>query len=84
MMEKLNTHIIIKKEDASKYLLQEEYKFLDLILNKITVGRIKDNKNPINNYYICNTDEPYADTVKGVIIGGEIGKEILSMVEQYE
>ena len=30
-----------------------------------------DNKHPDNTYYVCNTDEPYADAVHKVILGGE-------------
>lgn len=75
-MNKENTHIVIKREDAYKYLSEDEYQSLEMILDRIIVGRAKDNKNPINSYYICNTDEPYADTVIGVITGGEIGKTI--------
>ena len=41
------------------------------MLNKIMSGRIKDKKVPVNHYYLCNEDEPYADIVRGVILGGE-------------
>ena len=73
-MKKENTHIVIKREDALKYLTEVEYQTLEEFMNIIIRGRAKDHKKPINNYYICNTDEPYAELVHGVIIGGETTK----------
>jgi len=74
-MEKHNTHIVIKKADALKYLTEVEYQTLEEMLYIISKGRVKDHKKPINNYYVCNTDEPYAEVVHGIIIGGEAVKE---------
>lgn len=73
-MEKVNTHIVIKREDALKYLTEVEYQNLEQLLSTISKGRSEDGKNPYNNYYICNTDEPYAEVVHGVIMGGEAAK----------
>lgn len=73
-MDKVNTHIVIKREDALKYLTEVEYQTLEEYQNIIIKGRAKDQKKPINNYYVCNTDEPYAEVVKGVILGGEAVK----------
>lgn len=69
-----NTHIVIKAEDAEKYLAQDNLTVLQDILAIIEAGREKDNKKPVNTYYICNTDEPYAELVHGIIIGGEAVK----------
>lgn len=74
-MEKVNTHIVIKRQDALKYLTEIEYQALKQMLCNISQGRNKDGKKPINNYYVCNTDEPYAEVVHGIIIGGEAVKE---------
>lgn len=74
-MEKVNTHVVIKREDILKYLEEPEQIALEEMLNKITRGRAKDNKKPINNYYVVNKDEPYAEVVHGIIIGGEAVKE---------
>ena len=71
---KENTHIVIKREDALKYLTEVEYQSLEQILNTIVRGRARDLKRPVNRYYICNEDEPYAEMVKGVIVGGEYAK----------
>jgi len=74
-MDKVNTHIVIKREDALKYLTEVEYQTLEELQNTIIRGRAKDKKRPINRYYVCNTDEPYAEMVRGVIVGGEYAKE---------
>lgn len=66
------THIVVKKEDALKYLTEPELQSLEQILNTIARGRTEDGK-LINKYYICNTDEPYAEIVHGVISEGEVG-----------
>lgn len=68
---KTNTHIVIKREDIFKYLTDNQIKYLDAILNTIADGRKKDGKKTDNSYYICNTDELYADKVLKVILEGE-------------
>lgn len=73
-IEKKDTHIVIKREDAEKYLNESEQATLTDMLVKITNGRGKDHKPPVNNYYICNTDEPYAEVIRGIIMGGEAVK----------
>lgn len=67
-------YIVIKKEDALQHLSATELHTLDTLLNTIIKGRARDNKKPINKYYVCNVDEPYAQVVHGVIIGGEAVK----------
>lgn len=68
---KENTHTVIKNEDIRKYLTVKEISQLVNILANISSGRRADGKNPENTYYICNTDEPYADKVLEAIMGGE-------------
>lgn len=68
---KANTHIVIKREDVLKYLTDNQIRYLDAVLNTIADGRKKDGKKPNNSYYICNTDEPYADKVLEVILKAE-------------
>ena len=77
-MEKKNMYIVIKRDDAEKYLSQEEIHVLTNMLGKISDGRLDDNKYPNNTYYVCNTDEPYADAVHKVILGGEALKNNMS------
>lgn len=73
-MEKENTHIVIKHEDILKYLTESEQVALECIMDKITHGREKDKKKPINYYYVVNKDEPYAKVIHDIILGGEAGK----------
>lgn len=67
-MEKKNMYIVIKKEDALKYLSDTDLKTLDNIMDKICEGRKKDYKKEVNTYYICNTDEPYARLIRDIIV----------------
>lgn len=69
---KANTHIVIKREDIFKYLTDNQIKYLDTILSVIADGRKKDGKKTDNSYYICNTDEPYADEVLEIILRAEM------------
>lgn len=73
-IEKVDTHIIIKREDIAKYLNKSEQIALEYILNKIIRGRTNDNKKPVNKYYIVNKDEPYAEIVHNIIINRESDK----------
>lgn len=68
---KTNTHIVIKREDVEKYLSVTQKMHLSTILQLIAQGRLKDGKVCSNNYYICNTDEPYANEVLEVILRAE-------------
>ena len=70
-MDKKNMYIVMKREDVKKYLSKEEFSSLMGMLTKICDKRYADNKKPDNRYYVCNTDEPYADSVYQVILGGE-------------
>lgn len=72
--KKVDTHIVIKIEDVLKYLEEPEQVALDNMIAKIMRGHSIDHKCPVNHYYICNKDEPYAEIVNGVIMGGEAAK----------
>lgn len=63
-----NTHIVIKREDIYKYLSEPELISLEHILHSISIGRAREGKNQNNTYYICNTDESYADKVLNIIL----------------
>lgn len=62
----MNTHIVVKREHL-KFLNPEEQKSFLAACNKMAVlsGSSK------YQYYVCNTDEPYADKVLQVILEGE-------------
>lgn len=59
---KIDTHTVIKNDDANKYLSKRQKRQLKNICRKISLGRIADGKK-VNSYIICNTDEPYANDV---------------------
>lgn len=73
-MNKENMYVVFKREDALQYLTEIELQSLEHILLTIEQGRVSDGKKPFNQYYVCNVDEPYAQVVHGVIIGGEATK----------
>lgn len=73
-MNKENMYVVIKRDDALKYLTEVELQSLEHILCTIEQGRASDGKKLFNKYYVCNVDEPYAQVVHGVIIGGEATK----------
>ena len=74
---KKNTHLILKVEDINKYLTQNEKLTLLLkIENKINGGRIEDSKK-LNEYYICNKDEHYAQDVFDLIKRNTMLREVI-------
>lgn len=73
-MNKENMYVVIKREDALQYLTEIELQSLEHLLLTIEQGRANDGKKSFNKYYVCNVDEPYAQVVHGVIIGGEATK----------
>ena len=62
--------IVIKNEDAARYLTNEEFKMLRNLQKKILTGRMSDGKMQNNTYYVVNTDEPYAKQVRDLILKG--------------
>lgn len=75
MVKKLDTHIVIKKDDIFKYLTEKQRVKLGEFLGFIDVGRHMDGKDMINTYYVVNTDEPYAEEVYRIIELGEQEKD---------
>lgn len=73
-MDKKNMYVVLKRKDALKYLTEDEVKILEDMLKKISEGRAKEHKNPVNYYYVCNVDEMYAEAVHCVITIGEDSK----------
>ena len=63
--------IVLKKNDAERYLTDEEFKVLRNLQKKILTGRMSDGKMQNNTYYVVNTDEPYAMQVRDLILRGE-------------
>lgn len=56
-------YTILNEKDYEKYIdirLQSKFEHvLFEVLDQIEDGRIKDGKNPYNNYVVINLDEPY-------------------------
>lgn len=71
---KTDTFTVIKNEDTMKYLTSTEQAHLAKMLHIIAASRLDAGKRPVNSYYVCNVDEPYADKVKEVILSGEAAK----------
>ena len=63
--------IVLKKNDAERYLTDEEFKVLRNLQKKILTGRMSDGKMQNNTYYVVYTDEPYAMQVRDLILKGE-------------
>lgn len=74
MKIKENIFTIIKNDDIDKYLNDEMRVSLGLILSRISVARMQDGKKGVNEYYVCNKDEPYSDKVLNAILEGEHDK----------
>lgn len=68
-------YIVLKNEDIEKYCKVGDLNALDFIRHRIRAGRENEGKPTNNSYYVCNTDEPYADEVLHVILNGEDGKQ---------
>ncbi len=64
------THVVLKYDDMKKYLNDNELAIFSSMLSKLEHCRMKDGKKPVNHYYICNKDEPYADDVHRAIVIG--------------
>lgn len=67
--EKKNMYVVLKVSDVKTYLSSEDCRILDGFLAKIEKGREAAGKNPYNEYYVCNVDEPYAADVNAIISG---------------
>lgn len=65
-----NKYIVLKTDDVENYLDPSEQEALAMVCRVLNYCRNKDGKKE-NSYYVCNTDEPYADKVLQVILNGE-------------
>ncbi|WP_373845411.1 hypothetical protein [Clostridium sp.] len=72
--------IVIKKEDAEKYLNENGKQALRNILEVIADGRSIDNKKSNNQYLVVNQDEEYADLVKKLILKETSEREIIETI----
>lgn len=77
-----DTHLVVKYTDIEKYLSKSDISKLSEFLSKIEDGRRSDGKTPVNNYYICNKDEPYANSVEKAILDGERYKTCCDLTDE--
>jgi CRISPR/Cas system-associated protein Cas10 (large subunit of type III CRISPR-Cas system) len=68
--EKPNTHIVMKRDDVKELDLITSIK-LDSALRALEEVRKDKGKEPNPSYIVVNLDEPYADTIMGIIKQGE-------------
>ncbi len=68
--EKPNTHIVLKREDVEKLDLMDGT-HLSAALRAVSNIRKLNGKVPNPSYIVVNRDEPYADTIMGIIAKGE-------------
>jgi hypothetical protein len=59
----LQKHVVIKIEDLKYINSPFKIAMLGNDLDDITKGREAEGKNPVNEYLVINTDEPYAQEV---------------------
>lgn len=67
-------YIVIKIEDIEKYLTTQGSWILCYLQQEILAGREADGKK-LNDYWVCNRDEEYADKVLQIILNGENNKK---------
>ncbi len=72
--------IVIKQEDADKYLNEKGKEALHGILETIADGRSMDNKKSCKEYLVVNKDEEYADLVNKLILKEVSAREILETI----
>ncbi|MZK53472.1 hypothetical protein [Clostridium beijerinckii] len=73
--------IVIKREDADKYLPNHDKIDLRHILRQINEGRAKEGKKD-NEYLVVNKDEPYAGLVENLILNKVTDDNILEEIKE--
>lgn len=71
--------IVIKLEDADKYLPNHDRIDLKHILRQINEGRAKEGKKD-NEYLVVNKDEPYAELVEKLILKEVSARDIIETI----
>lgn len=62
--------LVLKIDDVRKYLNGQDQEYLGAILSKIEGRRLGEGRK-VNNYWVINTDEPYAHIIAGTVLQGE-------------
>lgn len=71
--KKVGTHFVLKNDDCMYYLNRHQKVALRDGIDTIAKGRLDDGKK-LNDYFVVNIDEPYAQEVFEVIKKGETNK----------
>lgn len=66
--------IVLKLEDLEDCLSDQQIENAKDILETVRKYRGETGRNPEPTYYVINTDEPYAPTIKKIIEKNEIGE----------
>lgn len=74
MAEYEEKFLVFNKADLKKYLSGDEAYTLECIQRTVERKRLDDGK-PLNDYLVCNQDEPYASEVLDIILSGEDKKQ---------
>lgn len=72
--------IVIKREDAEKYLNEKGKQALSGVLETIADGRSMDNKKSCNEYLVVNQDEECAELVKKLVLKEVSEREITETI----
>lgn len=59
--------IVIKSEDANRYLTEFEKGTLAHLCTRLEQGRRNESKKTDNRYLVINTDEPYAEEIVQIL-----------------
>lgn len=65
--------VVLNFKDITRYLDENDQRTLKSICSKVCKGRTGEGKK-LNNYIVCNDDEPFANDVLKVILDGEAQK----------
>ena len=60
-------YVVLKLEDIESYLTPNYRKLLKRMANRISRGRAADGKPGVNDYYVVNRTESWADDVRDVM-----------------
>lgn len=61
-------YIVLKVEDIDDCLTKAQAESLSDVLAAVYEYRKEMNKEPLPTYYVINTDEPYAEDIKKILV----------------
>ena len=66
-IEKEDRHLVLKSQDITSFLSEEQIGWLVSIIDTIAKARKQKGKQPYNKYIIVNEDEPYSEVIFWII-----------------